>query len=283
MKSIELAARAKVNLSLDVINKRPDGYHDLRMVMQTIRLHDKVILEVIESGIEISCNCRWVPSSSDNIAFKAADLFINTFGIRKGVRIKIDKRIPVAAGLAGGSSDAAAVLKGMRSLFLPAVLDEELMTLGRQVGADVPYCIKGGTMLAEGIGDILTELVPFTGVNMVLIKPRIGVSTAWVYKSLEIDKIVDRPDTELITRSINNSDIFSLAKNMRNVMETVTEKKYDIIREIKSRLIERGAIGSVMSGSGPTVFGIFRNYEDARKAALALRSSRWDSFLTETV
>lgn len=283
MASIELKARAKINLSLDIVAKRPDGYHDVKMIMQTIELHDKVFLEETDGAVEVECNSRWVPSGNENIAFKAAELLRSRCGLTKGVKIKIIKKIPVAAGLAGGSTDAAAVLKGMNELFSLGLEESELMAAGKQVGADVPYCVKGGTMLAEGIGELLTELHPLPRTCILLVKPRIGVSTAWVYKNLELEKIIDRPDTDMLIRAIADRRVDILAGNMKNVLETVTAKKHDVIREIKQRLLELGAAGSMMSGSGPSVFGIFADRKAAETAFEAMKSGRWDCFLTETI
>ena len=283
MDSIILNARAKVNLSLDVIRKRQDGYHDLRMIMQTVELHDSVLVEAIERGIEVGCDNLYVPSGTKNIAFKAAELIINRYGIKKGVRIKIQKRIPVAAGLAGGSSDAAAVLKGMNRLFALGIDEAELMLLGKSIGADVPYCIKGGTMLAEGIGEVLTGLPPLNGINIVLVKPGIGVSTAWVYKNLNLEEITKRPDTQMLINAIKENRIDLLARNMVNVLETVTLKEYSVIEDIKKRLVELGALGSMMSGSGPTVFGIYPDAQSAEKAINCLNNKGWECFLTKTI
>ncbi|MCX7922761.1 MAG: 4-(cytidine 5'-diphospho)-2-C-methyl-D-erythritol kinase [Clostridia bacterium] len=280
---MELEARAKINLSLDVTGKRSDGYHEVRMIMQTIELHDTVCLEIIDSGIEISCDSRWVPSNNDNIAYKAAKLLIEKYDIKSGIKIDIRKRIPVAAGLAGGSTDAAAVMKGMNRLFSLGISQTELMALGKQIGADVPYCIKGGTMLAEGLGEILTELNPLQCLHIVLIKPKIGVSTAWVYKNLNLDIITDRPDTEMLIKAVQDNKISVLAENMKNVLETVTLTKYAVIKEIKDRLVEHGAVGSMMSGSGPSVFGIFKDKQSAEHAYKMLVDDRWDCFLTQTV
>lgn len=283
MNKIEMKARAKINLSLDVIGKRPDGYHNLRMIMQTIELYDRVIIEEITSGVEVLCSNKWTPSGNANIAYKAADLLVKEFNINRGLRISIDKKIPVAAGLAGGSSDAAVVLKGINRLFSLHLTDFELMKIGKQIGADVPYCIKGGTMLAEGIGDILTELPLFNNVDIVLVNPKIGVSTPWVYKNLNLEKIELRPDTNLLLEAIKDKKLQVLAGNMGNVLETVTVPKHPVIEEIKLKMIELGAAGSMMSGSGPTVFGVFKDSASAQKAFEKIKSDRWDSFITRTV
>ncbi len=283
MNRIELNARAKINLSLDVLKKRPDGYHELRMIMQTVELHDRVLLERMEDGIEIASNSPWIPSGPGNIAYKAADLLIKEFGIKEGIRISIDKKIPVAAGLAGGSSDAAAVLKGINAMFGLGLSEEELARRGKSIGADVPYCIRGGTMLAEGIGEALSKISPLPGVDIVLVKPRISVPTAWVYKNLVIDKIVQRPDTDKLIDAVKQKNLKVLAKNMVNVLENVTIKKYTVISDIKDRLLEYGALGSMMSGSGPTVFGIFSDRASAAKAFETLSGGQWDVFLTKTI
>ncbi len=283
MNSIELKARAKINLSLDVLGKRPDGYHDIRMIMQTISLHDKIYLEIIPKGIEIESDCRWIPSDSDNIAYKAADLLIKEYNISNGVKIRIRKEIPVAAGLAGGSADAAAVLKGMNILFNLDIGETDILSFGKRIGADVPFCLKGGTILAEGIGEVLTDIGPMPKVDIVLVKPKISVSTAWVYKNLDLGKVTKRPDTDFLLSAIKENKIDLIAQNMRNVLESVTERKYAIIEEIKNKLVRFGAVGSMMSGSGPTVFGIFRDKDSALKAVEHLKSDRWNCHYTETI
>jgi 4-diphosphocytidyl-2-C-methyl-D-erythritol kinase len=285
MPGLELKAHAKVNLSLDVLAKREDGYHELRMIMQTVALHDSVLLEAAPAGIILECSSRWVPEDRSNTAWKAADLLRCKFGINSGIKIKIIKRIPVAAGLAGGSSDAAAVLRGVNELFSLGLSLNDLKLLGKQVGADVPYCINGGTMLAEGIGEKLTQLPDFSGVDIVLVKPRIGVSTAWVYGNLRTSEIIDgdRPDTNLLSDALKTRDIRTVAENMKNVLESVTIPKYDIVRIAKDKLLELGAFGSMMSGSGPTAFGIFPDGKSAGQACGILAGDkRWECFRTKT-
>lgn len=283
MREIKLKARAKINLSLDVLRKRPDGYHEVKMIMQTLALHDVVKVNVTDEGIRIHCNSPWVPNDDQNIAYKAAVLMIQHFKIQKGVSIDIDKRIPVAAGLAGGSSNAAAVLKAMNELFSLGIQDKELMSIGKTIGADVPYCIKGGTMLSEGIGEILSPLDSMPEIPILLIKPKIGVSTGWVYKNLQADKIQSRPMTDDLIQAISKKDMGMLSSNMKNVLEGVTIPKHPIIQEIKEKLLSLGASGSMMSGSGPTVFGIFETQEVAKKAwEDTHEDSRWESILTHT-
>jgi 4-diphosphocytidyl-2-C-methyl-D-erythritol kinase len=280
---ISLNAHAKINVSLDVLNKREDGYHNLRMIMQTIQLHDTISIQEITSGVEIKCTAPYVPSNSSNIAYKAAEAIINNYKLDAGVRIVIDKKIPVAAGLAGGSTDAAAVLKGINTLFKLGISQNELMKIGKTIGADVPYCIMGGTALAEGIGEELTQLTPLDNIPIVLVKPRIGVSTAWVYKSLDLNIVDSRPNTEQLISALEKRDIRFIAENMSNVLESVTKAKYPVIEKIKKDLVEKGAIGSMMSGSGPTVFGLFEDAERAKRAFNILKKSKYDCFLTHSI
>lgn len=262
-------AHAKINISLDVVNKREDGYHNLSMIMQTVALHDIVIINQQKSGIHIKCEKKYVPSNKKNIGWKAADLFMKEYNIDQGVSIEINKRIPVAAGLAGGSADAAAILRGLRKLFDVQVSDTQLRKLGKKIGADVPYCITGGTMLAEGLGEILTPLIPLKRVPVLLVKPKIGVSTPWVFKNLDLSKIRagDRPDNHKMMDYINNNRMDKVSSEMKNVLEHVTIPKYPIIKRIKKMMMGAGAMGSMMSGSGPSVFGIFNTYEDMIKAS----------------
>lgn len=283
MNEINLKANGKINLSLDVLRKRDDGYHEVQMIMQSINLHDEVCIEIIDDGIYVSCNKPWVPSGSDNIAYKAAELLMKRYKIKKGVNIKIIKNIPVSAGLAGGSTDAAAVIKGINKLFSLNLDQKELMELGKTIGADVPFCIKGGTMLSEGIGELLTPVKPFSNVNILLVKPKISVSTAWVYKNLDINNISERPNIQSILDAIDKRDIGYVANSMKNVLETVTIKKYGVIEEIKQELLELGALGSMMSGSGPTVFGIFENKEKAHFAYEKIQNTRRECIMTETL
>lgn len=286
MSCLELKAHAKINLSLDVLGKREDGYHELRMIMQTVALHDTVLLEAVPHGIILECSGKWVPEDRTNTAWKAADLLKCKFGIKSGIKIRIIKRIPVAAGLAGGSSDAAAVLRGVNELFSLGISPADLRQLGKQVGADVPYCISGGTMLAEGIGEKLTKLPDFSGIDVVLVKPGIGVSTAWVYGNLRISEIIDRdrPDAELLSKALKMRDIRTVAENMKNVLESVTIPDYDIVRQAKEKLLEFGALGSMMSGSGPTSFGIFPDGNSAAEAFKKLTGDkRWKCFHTKTI
>ena len=283
MQQISIRSRAKINITLDVIGKRPDGYHDLRMIMQTVNLYDMVYIRKMHAeGIKLKTNLKWLPNNEGNIAYKAAQLFKETYGIESGISIELNKRIPVAAGLAGGSSNAAAVLIGMNYLFGTQIEDKELMKLGVQLGADVPYCILKGTALAEGIGDILTPLPPIPNCYVLLAKPRINVSTATVFRDLNLSGVQDHPPTNKVIQAIEQGDIHTMAANMGNVLETVTIKRHPIITTIKNIMLGHGALGAMMSGSGPTVFGIYSSKNGAYKAAhkLKLESLVRDVFIT---
>lgn len=286
MPVLEIPAHAKINLSLDVLSKRSDGYHELRTVMQTVELHDIVCLEAVDNeGLKLECDVRWVPLDERNTAWRAADLFMRRCNIKGGLKIRIKKRIPVAAGLAGGSTDAAAVLRGLNILFSTGLDYAELREMAKQIGADVPYCINGGTKLAEGIGERLTPLRDFKGVDIVLVKPGVSVSTPWVYGNFNLNEVEegDRPDTTLLIKALEERDLKKVAEHMKNVLELVTIPRYSIVKDAKSRLTDLGAISSMMSGSGPTVFGIFPNRESAAEAFKILeKDSRWQCFLTST-
>lgn len=268
MKQINLKSRAKINLSLDVVGKRPDGYHEVEMIMQQINLYDNIsISERDDNEIKIFTNCEYIPTNPSNIAYKAADNLRKTLSIYKGVNIYIDKRIPVAAGLAGGSANAAAVLKGLNKLWDLKLSQKELMDIGINIGADVPFCILGGTALAQGIGEKLTPIKSnIKNTWIVLAKPPISVSTGEVYRQLDLSKITNKPNTARLVDSIEKGNIYGISDSMRNVLETVTEAKHPIISEIKRKMMEYNCLVSMMSGSGPTVFGICKNYEKAKSA-----------------
>lgn len=273
MEHINLKARAKINLTLDVTGKRADGYHDLKMIMQTVTLYDGVYIKRIgRKGIKLKSNLDWLPSDEKNIAYRAASLLQNEFNIKEGIFIELNKRIPVAAGLAGGSSDCAAVLVGMNRIFELNLTIEKLMEYGLMLGSDVPYCISRGTALAEGVGERLTYISPFPECYIVLAKPTVNVSTAYVYKNLDLSNIKIRPKTNKMIEAINRGDVVDASSNLCNVLETVTIPLYPVIDEIKVDLKTLGATGSLMSGSGPTVFGIFTDKDLAVKAALFIKT-----------
>ena len=272
MNFIRVRAHGKINLALDVLRKREDGYHEVRMIMQSVGLYDNI--EIINLGqsstgkpeIEIETNLRYLPNNENNLAYKAALLLMEEFYISAHIRIKIKKMIPVAAGMAGGSADAAAVLKGVNKLFGLHLTNEELKKRGVTLGADIPYCIDGGTALSEGIGEILTPLSPMPQCIILLVKPPINVSTKLVYGKLDAANNEYHPDIDGMIEAIEAGNLLEMTNKMGNVLATVTEAEYPIITEIKNKMIELGALGSMMSGSGPTVFGIF-NDRNAAKAA----------------
>ena len=270
--TVTLKALAKINLGLDVLGRRENGYHDVRMVMQTIYLYDNVTMEKTEeAGIQLECNLFYLPVDETNIAYKAAKLLMDEFDIKEGVRIVLDKHIPVAAGLAGGSANAAAVLVGMNRLFSLGLSGQELMERGVSLGADVPYCVMRGTVLAEGIGEILTPLPPLPKCYVLIAKPGISVSTKTVYEKLDSQDITEHPDIDGILEGLDKQDIHKVAASMGNVLETVTIGDYPIIEEIKHVMKEEGALNAMMSGSGPTVFGIFDDKSKARQAQERMR------------
>lgn len=273
MKQIKLNARGKINITLDVLRKREDGYHDLSMIMQTVNLCDNLSIKITNSGnIEMTSNYSWLPCDERNLVYKAAALMKEKYDIKEGISLHLDKNIPVAAGMAGGSSDCAATLIGIRNLLKINASDKELMALGKTLGADVPYCILRGTALAEGIGEKLTQLSPFPDTILLIVKPPINVSTATVFGSLDLSKVDKHPDNKKMIELIKNKDLQGICDNMCNVLESVTIKNYPIIDTIKKSMINNGAMGSLMSGSGPTVFGFFENYDMALKALKYIRS-----------
>lgn len=257
MAKITVDAHGKINLSLDVLSRRQDGYHELRMIMQQIALKDIITMEELDSDIIIECNNTNVPTDTSNLVYKAWRLLSSRFNINKGVYIYIEKNIPIAAGLAGGSSDAAAVLKGLNNLWSLGLSQQDLMDIGLEIGADVPYCIIGDTALAEGIGEKLTRLPSFTDKLILLANPGVSVSTAHVFKSLDLNSIEKHPDTNLLINAIRENNLDCVASNMVNLLESVTIEEHPIIEKIKKTMMKNGALGSLMSGSGPTVFGIF--------------------------
>ena len=276
-------AYAKINISLDVIGKREDGYHLLSMIMQNIELYDEIEIEKIESGIVITCNKAFIPTDERNLAYKAAKLFLETYNIKSGVSINIVKNIPVAAGLAGGSADCATVLKMLNDMFNINASEEELMKLGGTLGADVPYCINGGTALCEGIGEKITPIKPFKNQIVLLVKPPFGVSTKDVYKAFDLSKVKIHPDTEDLIKKIENDDLNYVASNMKNLLENVTVRKHKVLYKLKEYLVRNGAVGSMMSGSGPTVFAFFDDMQVALKCYNELKEKYTDVFLTRTI
>ena len=275
---VRVRAHGKINLGLDVIRKREDGYHDVKMIMQQVGLYDGIDIRRLgmhsdgTRHIEIETNLKYLPVNENNLAYKAAALLMDEFDIQESIHIKIKKLIPVAAGMAGGSSDAASVLRGSNRMFGLRLSKKQLMERGVKLGADVPYCILGGTALAEGIGDILTPISDMPPCFIILAKPGINVSTKMVYTQLHADQIEHHPDIEGLIQAIEAGDLYAMAGKMGNVLADVTEKMYPVIEEIKEEMISLGAVNSMMSGSGPTVFGIFDEKEKAEQAYQILKA-----------
>ena len=274
MDEISLKALAKINLGLDVLGKREDGYHDVRMIMQTIHLYDRVEIKKTRSPhIHVETNLYYLPVNEDNLVYRAAKLMKDEFQIKEGVRIVLQKFIPVAAGLAGGSSDAAAVLVGMNRIFNLGLKQNKLMELGLKIGADVPFCIMRGTALAEGIGEKLTALPPMPKCPVLIAKPAISVSTKTVYEGLKLYDGMEHPDIDGVMEVIQQKDLKGVASHMGNILETVTIPMYPVIKDIKKLMMDNGALNAMMSGSGPTVFGLFPNEKEIRRAYDALKQS----------
>ena len=272
MDKLELKALGKINLGLDVLGRRDNGYHDVRMVMQTVYLYDQIKIErTKEPGIQLSTNLFYLPVNENNLAYQAANLLMEEFQISEGVKITLDKHIPVAAGMAGGSSNAAAVLFGINQMFSLGLSQKELMERGVTLGADVPYCIMRGTVLAEGIGEILTPLPDMPKCYILIAKPPISVSTKMVYEKLDAHEIQEHPDIDGILHGLENQDLQQIASCMGNVLEKVTIEEYPVIEEIKSVMKDNGALNAMMSGSGPTVFGIYDDKQQAKNAASKIK------------
>ncbi len=282
MNSIEMKAHAKINLSLDILGKLENGYHEVEMIMQQVTLHDTIKITKQEKGITIGCDCMYIPNNKKNITYKIAEDVLNRFNINTGVHIEIIKLIPVAAGLAGGSADAAAVIKGLNELFDLEMTKEDMKDISVKHGADIPFCIEGGAAVARGIGEKLEVIKGLSNVWIVLFKPSIGVSTQEIYRRLDINKIERHPDTKLLVDALSRGDNRELAKNMYNVLEEVTIKKYPLIIDIEKKMREYGAIGTMMSGSGPTVFGIFKNHKIAESAYKNLKLKSKQVFLVKS-
>lgn len=272
MEKLLLKSLGKINLGLDVLGRRENGYHDVRMVMQTVYLYDQITIEKTEKpGIELETNLFFLPVNEDNLAYKAAKLLMDEFDIKEGVHITLEKHIPVAAGMAGGSSNAATVLYGINRLFSLGLSTEELMERGVTLGADVPYCVMRGTALAEGIGEILSPLPPMPKCYVLIAKPPISVSTKLVYEKLDSHEIENHPDIDAIIEGLEEQDVKKVADNIGNVLEKVTIEEYPVIEEIKEVMKAEGALNAMMSGSGPTVFGLFDDKETANAAAEKIR------------
>ncbi len=289
MKEISLKACAKINLGLDVLRRREDGYHELRMIMQSVRLFDRLTMRRTRAeGVRLKTNLPFLPVDRDNLVVRACQLLMDEFEVTEGVFVDLEKHIPVAAGLAGGSTDAAAAMIGVNRLFGLGLSLPELMSRASAIGADVPFCLMRGTALAEGIGDRLTRLPSPPRCYVLLAKPDAHISTKYVYTHLDVGALKKHPDIDSQIRAIENGDLRALAQAMGNVLETVTLDICPQIGRIRERMLSGGAIGAMMSGSGPTVFGLFEDREAARKTAEELKMQEGlqqvyltDMFLTD--
>lgn len=280
---MKIKAYSKVNIALDVIGKREDGYHLLKMIMQTVNIYDELTFKKGEEGIHITSNKDFVPTDDKNLVYKAIDLFCDTYDIKREVEVHIEKNIPVEAGMAGGSTDAAATLRAMRDLYRPDIGNDELRLLGVKLGADVPYCIEGGTALCEGIGEVITPLKSFRDKLMVVVKPNFGVSTVKTYKSFNLNDVKKHPKIDNLIEAMSKDDIQYVSDNMMNLLELVTIKEHKEIKDIKEFMCREGALGAMMSGSGPTVFSFFNDIDKANHCADKLRDKYKEVFVTKTI
>lgn len=277
MDKIQLKALAKINLGLDVLRRREDGYHEVKMIMQTIGLHDDLEIRKTKTpGIQVKTNLYYLPTNENNLVYKAAKLLMDEFQIQDGVSIQLKKRIPVAAGMAGGSSDGAAVLWGINQMYGLGLSMQALMERGVRLGADVPYCIQRGTALAEGIGEKLSVLPPMPKCTILIAKPGISVSTKFVYENLHANdlKPEQHPDVDSMIEAMRQKDLGLLCSRMGNDAGDRYDSGLSVINEIKRTMMDNGAIGSMMSGSGPTVFGIFDSPVAAKQAMKAVRAAK---------
>lgn len=274
MQKLELEAYAKINLGLDVVRRLANGYHEVRMVMQTVGISDTLFLEKKKEGITLTSDSGEAPADTDNLAYRAAALFFQETGVSGGVAICLHKRIPVAAGMAGGSTDAAAVLKGLDTLYGAGLSEEALCAMGKRLGADVPYCIMGGTALAEGIGEKLTKLPPAPPAVLLVAKPELSVSTREVYEKLCLDEKICHPDIDGMVDAVRQGSLSGITDRMGNVLESVTQREYPVIGELKTFMEQHGAVRALMSGSGPSVFGIYEEASAAQEAAALLQTKQ---------
>lgn len=267
MEEIKRRAYGKINLGLDVLRKRPDGYHDVKMIMQMVSVYDELTFRKnSEQEIRIVTNKEELPNNEDNLIYKAAKLILERLGSSQGISVVLEKNIPIAAGMAGGSTDAAATLLGLNELLKGNIPMEELLSMGVKIGADVPYCILQGTALSEGIGEVLMPLPAPPACSLLIGKPDISVSTKYVYENLRVDMLKKHPDIDGMRKAIEEQDLEGITSRMENVLETVTIQRYPIIGKIKEAMLKAGAINALMSGSGPTVFGVFASSEEAEQA-----------------
>lgn len=283
MDSTWINAPAKINIGLDVLRRREDGYHEVKMIMQSIRLFDRLTLTKCEKpGIHLSTNLHFLPVNEDNLVYRAAKILMDEFSIEGGVRIELDKRIPVAAGMAGGSTDAASCMLAMNELYDLKLTKKQLMKRSITLGADIPYCIRKGTALSEGIGEKLSTIPKLPDCYILIAKPNIHVSTKSVYTNLVLNENTQHPDIDRMIESMKNRDLYDLCAHMGNLLETVTIPMHPEIAHIKQCMMDHGAIGSLMSGSGPTVFGIYDDLDKAKYAKKKCHELPYNCFVFVT-
>ena len=284
VKHLGLKAYGKINLGLDVLRRRENGSHEVRMIMQTVGLYDRIDLIYRDMpGIKVATNLYYLPNNENNLVYQAANILMEEFDIKKGISIKLRKFIPVAAGMAGGSSDAAAVLFGVNKMFGLGLSQQQLMERGIRIGADVPYCVMRGTALSEGIGEILTPLPAMPQCQVLIAKPGLSVSTRFVYENLHVNELKpeQHPNIDAMVEAIGQGDIYKIASHLGNVLETVTIPAHPVIAQIKEKMMDCGAIGTLMSGSGPTVFGLFTNPKSAASAYEYMRYGEGMNFVKQ--
>lgn len=286
-KTYSTKAYAKVNLALDVLRKREDGYHDVRMIMQNLDIYDELDFSVVgnDGKITIEANRADIPTDERNLVYKAIKLICDEYNINPSIHVKLTKNIPVEAGMAGGSTDGAAALKAINHMFSLGASQKRLMELGVRLGADVPYCVLGQTALSEGIGEILTPIDCRLDCVVVVAKPKVNVSTGMIYNKMQLDKLLQRPDIDGMLEALLKNDVNGVASRMLNVMESVTAVMYKEIEDLKQAMKDEGALNAIMSGSGPTVFGLFTDKDRAQRAAEYIREGKLanEIFVTKPV
>ena len=284
MNSIWINAPAKINIGLDVLRRREDGYHEVKMIMQSIRLFDRLTLTKSDKpGIRLTTNLRFLPVNEDNLVYRSAKLLMDEYKLEGGLDIQLDKRIPVAAGMAGGSTDAASCMLALNDLYELGLSKRQLMKRGVRLGADIPYCILKGTALSEGIGEKISTIPKMPDCYVLICKPGIHVSTGFVYTNLVLDENTPHPDIDYMITCMKKKDLKTLCQNLGNVLETVTIPAHPEIAKIKETMMQEGALGSLMSGSGPTVFGIFKNDKDIEFAYNYFKKIYKNTFKVKTM
>ncbi|MCL2353712.1 MAG: 4-(cytidine 5'-diphospho)-2-C-methyl-D-erythritol kinase [Defluviitaleaceae bacterium] len=288
MEELKVRARAKINLALDIKGKRDDGYHEISTIMQSIALYDEITIKKVYKPdyIKLVTNLSWLPTGKKNLVYQAVEYLKETFEIETGIFVNLTKHIPASAGLGGGSADCAATLMGVRDLFKLPISDEELMEISARFGADVPFCIRGGTAHATGVGEVITPLPPLHIPYIVLAKPPIIVSTEDVFKNFKQENVQKPIDVEKVIYYIHQGDLAGVCSNMGNVLESVTESRYPIVGRLKEDMMEKGAIGAMMSGSGSSVFGVFKSKQDAEESLKDIKEKYpdiVDLFITRSI